>query len=158
MSDDKVSIEFTLPLDSDGFLRRACHTCEREFKWRPTPEGEESTPPPQGGYFCPYCGVEADEWSTEAQANYAIQIGMARVVDPMLEEFGKNLEKTGRRSGGLISIDVKVQHDKIDEPDPLSEDDDMRRVDFACHPAEPVKVLDEWNEPVCCLVCGQVAS
>ena len=22
-----------IPLDSDGFLRRECPTCEREFKW-----------------------------------------------------------------------------------------------------------------------------
>lgn len=28
------------PLDSDGFLRRECPTCEREFKWLPSCEGE----------------------------------------------------------------------------------------------------------------------
>ncbi len=32
MTDDKVSFGMTIPLDSDGFLRRECPTCEREFK------------------------------------------------------------------------------------------------------------------------------
>ena len=29
----EFSIEMSLPLDSDGFLRRQCPACEREFKW-----------------------------------------------------------------------------------------------------------------------------
>jgi hypothetical protein len=33
----------------------------------------------------------------------------------------------------------------------------MRRVDFLCHPAEPVKVLDDWGRPVHCLICGESA-
>ena len=32
---------------------------------------------------------------------------------------------------------------------------DMARVDFECHPTEPVKVLDDWDKPVSCLICGQ---
>jgi hypothetical protein len=35
------------------------------------------------------------------------------------------------------------------------EPNDMRRVDFRCHPAEPAKVLESWTEPVHCLICGQ---
>ena len=34
----------------------------------------------------------------------------------------------------------------------------MTRVDFACHPSEPLKVLDDWREPVRCLICGQLSS
>jgi hypothetical protein len=30
----------------------------------------------------------------------------------------------------------------------------MRRVDPACHPEEPIKVLEEWSAPVRCLICG----
>jgi hypothetical protein len=30
----------------------------------------------------------------------------------------------------------------------------MRRVDFRCHPEEPVKVLDDWNRSVHCPICG----
>ena len=57
MSDDDVALEMSMPLDSDGFLRRECPTCEREFKWFHTPEGEGTAAPIiDGGYFCPYCG------------------------------------------------------------------------------------------------------
>jgi hypothetical protein len=28
-----VSIPMSLPLDGDGFLRRECPKCERQFKW-----------------------------------------------------------------------------------------------------------------------------
>ncbi len=38
MSDDEVMLEISMPLDSDGFLRRECPTCEREFKWLHTLE------------------------------------------------------------------------------------------------------------------------
>jgi hypothetical protein len=44
------------------------------------------------------------------------------------------------------------------EPVPeLDDTDDMRRIDFACHPAEPVKVLDDWDRWVHCLICGEPA-
>ncbi len=41
MSDDEVSFRMTIPLDSDGFLRRECPTCEREFKWQPSEAEDE---------------------------------------------------------------------------------------------------------------------
>jgi hypothetical protein len=47
----EVQIPMSVPLDSDGFIRRECPTCERELKWRPTSEGEEGAPTPEGGYF-----------------------------------------------------------------------------------------------------------
>ena len=69
MSDDDVALEMSMPLDSDGFLRRECPTCEREFKWFHTPAEEGSAAPViDGGYFCPYCGVQAETntWLTQA--------------------------------------------------------------------------------------------
>jgi hypothetical protein len=45
MSDDDVTLEMSMPLDSDGFLRRECPTCEREFKWFSTPEEEGTAAP-----------------------------------------------------------------------------------------------------------------
>jgi hypothetical protein len=35
------------------------------------------------------------------------------------------------------------------------EQNDMCRVPFACHPAEPAKVLESWHSLVHCLICGQ---
>jgi hypothetical protein len=48
-----------------------------------------------------------------------------------------------------------------DEPEPvpdLEESDDMRRIDVNCHPTEPVKVLDDWDRSVHCLICGARAD
>ena len=137
MSDDDVTLEMPMPLDSDGFLRRECPTCEREFKWLYTPEDEGiAAPTIDGGYFCPYCGIQ--------------------VLGPMLKRFGDDIKGIGRSSGGMMSGEVK--YDAPDELDPLTEVDDMTRVDFECHPTEPVKVLDDWEKPVRCLICGQPKS
>jgi hypothetical protein len=150
-----VQIPMSVPLDSDGFMRRECPTCERELKWRPTPEGEEGLPVPEGGYFCPYCAVQAPtgSWWTKAQLD-AVQAKIHNeVVKPMLDDFGKSLE---RASSPHVRITSKST-DRAEEPQ-LSESDDMQRVDFSCHPEEPVKVLDGWDQPVHCMICGQPAS
>lgn len=74
----------------------------------------------------------------------------------MLNDFSRKLKKIGRQSGG--TLDVTGSRDEPEEMDPLVEEDDMRRVDFSCHPAEPVKVLDDWDGAVHCLMCGQPAG
>ncbi len=30
----------------------------------------------------------------------------------------------------------------------------MMRVDFPCHPEEPLKVSEDWDGDVACLLCG----
>ena len=35
---DEVQLSMSLPLADDGFMRRECTTCEREFKWLPSPD------------------------------------------------------------------------------------------------------------------------
>lgn len=62
-----------LPLDTDGFLRRACPGCTGEFKWRPDQpdnQGVEEAEP--GGYCCPHFGHQApaDEWNTADQNTF----------------------------------------------------------------------------------------
>ena len=160
MSDDEVTLEMSMPLDADGFLRRECPTCEREFKWLHTSEEETNAQPTvvEGGYFCPYCGVQAptDAWLTKPQAELARNIVARQVVGPMLKDFSDGLKGLGRSSGGMIS--ATVDYDEPDALDPLTEADDMTRVDFACHPSEPVKVLDDWQTAVRCLICGTPTS
>jgi hypothetical protein len=140
---DEVSIAVSIPLDSDGFLRRECPTCEREFKWWVSKDDEASTQPEAAGYCCPYCAIQAavDTWHTQAQVDYIEAIGRREVVDPLLKKAGFDI-------GGNVSA----------QPPELKEDDDMTRVDFACHPEEPVKVLDGWAKPVHCLICGMPAA
>jgi hypothetical protein len=158
MSDDEVTIGMSIPLDSDGFLRRECPTCEREFKWFPNPneeDADDAEPIPDGGYYCPYCGVQApaDAWLTQAQLSLAQNMIETQIMGPTLKGFARDIRELGRRSGGLVSASIK--YNQPEELDPLTEADDMQRVDFPCHPSEPVKVLDDWTKPVRCLICGR---
>ena len=159
MSEDRVELSMSLPLDSDGFLRRECPTCEREFKWLHGSEGDEEVAQVRdGGYFCPYCGVQAppNSWHTQAQIALANNTVATEAVGPMLEDFGRDMGSIGRRSGGFVSATFK--YDPPERMDPLTEVDDMRRIDFSCHPSEPVKVLDDWQKEVHCLLCGTVTK
>lgn len=158
MSDYEVTVGMSVPLDSDGFLRRECPTCEREFKWQPTVDDNvESTEAPDGGYFCPYCAIQSplDSWLTPAQIELAQSIVATEIVGPMLKDFTRDTNRMGRRSGGMFKI--SASSNSPDEMDPLTEADDMKRIDFMCHPIEPVKVLDDWDGQVHCLICGETA-
>jgi hypothetical protein len=154
--DANVALGLSLPLDSDGFLRRECPTCEREFKWFPSSDDDEPGPAPDGGYFCPYCGIQAPEgqWFTKAQVELAENLVATHVVGPMLKDFVREVNRVGGRAG---VVSVTGEYEAPDEIEPLTEADDMKRVDFHCHPVEPVKVLDDWDGPVNCLVCGETA-
>lgn len=143
-----------VPLDSDGFLRRECPTCERELKVRPALGEEEPVQPLEGGYFCPYCGVQAppNSWFTKAQIQSAHSVVVNEVLNPMLKKFSDDIGSIARRSGGLVS--ARVSHQTPEKSPQLTEDDDMKVVTFTCHPAEPVKVLDDWSGPAMCFACG----
>jgi hypothetical protein len=145
----------SLPLDADGFLRQECPTCEREFKVWPSQHDDDPTPVADGGYFCPYCGIQAEvgAWFTKAQVELALEIAQREVVAPMLRKFAQDL---GRQTSGIIS--AKVSIDSSPEPQTLTEDDDMRRVDFSCHPNDPLKVADDWCGSVRCLICGATST
>lgn len=138
-----------MPLDEDGFLRRECPSCEREFKWRPTPDHEESEPAPAEGYCCPYCAERApiDHWWTRDQLDYAQGLAVSEVLGPELERLERRADPDA-----FISLEVTVN--TPGKPEPLREPNDMRRVDFDCHPKEPVKVAEDWPASVHCLICG----
>lgn len=153
--DEEITLGMSLPLDSGDFLRRECPTCEREFKWLPSIDENEATEPiVDGGYFCPYCGVQAptNAWLTHAQVSLAQNMVATDILGPMFKSFADDIEGMGRRSGGIIS--ARVDYEEPEKLDPLTEPDDMKRVDFACHPLEPLKVLDDWSKAVHCLICG----
>lgn len=158
VSERELSV--SLPLDSDGFLRRECPTCERKFKWLPSEETEgesEVAPVSAGGYYCPYCAIQAppDEWWTQAQLELVNSLVSKEIVEPELQKLERSFRDISRRSGGFIGASVET--DLPPETDPLVEVDDMRRVDFPCHPSEPLKVLEDWTREVHCLICGAPA-
>lgn len=153
--DEEIRLSLTLPLDSEGFLRRECPTCEREFKWKPGQEdAAESAAVPNGGYFCPYCAIQAppDSWNTSAQVALVHSVVSREVINPMLDDFGRELDDIAHGSGGMLS--VTSSGDPVDELTQLTELDDMRLVEFSCHVSEPVKVLEDWDRQVHCLICA----
>ena len=152
MGDGDIELAVSFPLDGDGFLRRECPTCERELKWLNSAEGE-AEPVPDGGMFCPYCAIQASGgWETKPQGELIEATALREVVGPEIEKLKRSLGDLG---GG---VSASVDADLPDQPDPLTEGDDMRRVDFSCHPREPVKVLDDWQRPVHCLICGTASA
>ncbi len=154
--DEEFSTSMSVPLDSDGFLRRECPTCEREFKWLPASddaeEDQETPSASENGYYCPYCKAQAspDAWFTKAQIEQAKAVLTREFVEPELMKFKETTEQSA--AGGFLDISVDV--DTPDDPPSLTEPDDMRRIDFPCHSQEPVKVLEDWSEPVHCMICG----
>ncbi len=155
MSDVDVPLSF--PLDSDGFLRRACPSCMRDFKWLPSESSDDSdAEPPQ--YFCPYCGISApaDQWFTEEQVKYIQDEVMEQVIGPSLDDLSESMRDVERSSGGLIKMGL--ERPERTAAAPIFEPDDMRRVEFECHPSEPVKIVDSWNRDVHCLICGQATD
>jgi len=158
MSEDVVHLSLALPLDSDRFLRRQCSTCEREFKLRPTSGDETVIPVPDGGYYCPYCGIQAspDSWFTQAQIGLVRSTAISEVLAPGVDDFRRSLESGNRKRNVVVKTTVNFDESQLSEP--LTELDDMKRVDFLCHPSEPLKVLDDWSAPVHCLFCGTTSS
>lgn len=145
--DDEILVPISVPLDSDGFLRRKCPTCENEFKWCPS---DESASPDQ--YFCPLCGEPApvDEWWTEAQQEYGL-----RAVGPAIDETLK--DALDGAFSGIKGMEFEMNEDfsfDIPDPEPLSEPDDMVIVVPPCHPKEPLKVPEDLRPPIHCLICG----
>lgn len=147
-----MEIGFTLPLD-EGFLRRECPACERQFKWfsDDTDNRPDDAEDPDV-YFCPYCGVTAthDEWWTPAHLEYASGMAAGPVIDKVtrtMEDALKPLNKSGFVTG-------TVRGETAPAPDELHEPNDMVVVEPPCHYWEPLKVDEEWTDPFFCLVCG----
>lgn len=160
MSDEKMLLHVAFPLDSDGFLRRECPTCGREFKWMHTPDDQETVQiaVADGGYYCPYCGVQAETntWLTQAQVEFARSAVANQAMERVVESLRHTLDNIGRSSGGSIRTS-HGSNNRSDEPDPLTEVDDMRLASFACHPTEPLKIADDWQRETHCLICGQTS-
>lgn len=136
-----MELSVSLPVDKSGFLRRECPTCERQFKWfhGSTKDRPDDFLEPEN-YFCPYCGVPSghDTWWTPAQLDYA----RASVMGPISRYIGSELGSSSKVN----------DHDV---PDPLVEPDDMMMVEPPCHPFEPLKMADDWDAPLHCLMCGE---
>jgi hypothetical protein len=150
-----MEFSVSIPLDADGYLRRECPTCNRQFKWfngRTEDTPADWVDPDE--FFCPYCAAPAatSAWFTEEQASYVGQVMAGHAGDYLRGEL-EDLARGINRQGGLIKMTVSEDGDST-LPPPLSEPNDMIAVAPPCHPFEPLKVLEGWSDPLHCLVCG----
>lgn len=143
---DEISIPISLPLDEDGFLRRECPTCEREFKCLVSQDEDDARPAPPSGYHCPYCSVQAPpgSWWTKAQVEAAQALAYQEVVGPELEKLRRSIDQLNRSGGGLFDISAKLEVSDEPEEPPMDETgiDDMHRCQgrLKTHPLGPVEI------------------
>ncbi len=151
--DDEYEIEVSvdIPSDSDGFIRRECPHCMRQFKWHDGPANEDAEQYPAADtYNCPLCGQPAgvDSWTTQEQVELAQQAAMPQIMGLLNDE----LESMFR---GVKGLTYKRGNDELpDESVPLTEPEDMVIVASPCHGYEPVKIPEKHTGPLYCLVCG----
>lgn len=143
-------IKMPLPLDKDGFLRRECPNCERQFKWFLSENNTNEIDISE--YHCPYCGEHADNWWTKEQLEYATNYASTKIVAPKLDKFAKDIKRLNKPDG-FVHFDVKNQPQP--QLPPLQEPNDMRKVIPPCHPNEPIKIYEDWQNLVFCLICGR---
>lgn len=149
--DDEYQIQISVPLDTDGFLRRECPHCMRQFKWHDGPANEEAERHARPeAYSCPLCGQPAgdDSWYTPGQVELIEQSAMPLahgLVQGELESMFRGMKNVKYERGDAEPADV---------PEPLTEPDDMTIVTSPCHDYEPVKVPEDHTGPLYCLVCG----
>jgi endogenous inhibitor of DNA gyrase (YacG/DUF329 family) len=149
--DDEYEIQVSVPLDSDGFLRRECPHCMRQFKWHNGPANEEAEQHARpAAYSCPLCGQPSadDSWNTPEQVNLIEKAAMPFALGLVQDE----LETMFR---GMKGVEYKRGHEEpVELADPMFEPDDMTIVSSPCHGYEPVKVPEDHTGPLYCLICG----
>jgi hypothetical protein len=176
MSEIRMNLSF--PLDDDGFFRRECTFCCKEFKV--LLEKEELTDLSQKGvdsfmlegkeeetnltesesseteFTCPYCGqrTPSNSWWTQEQLAYVGIVAkniMAKIVN---ENLIRPLERTFRRSSaGMVSIRFEGKEMEQQEPWISPEVNDMEIFDLPCCQRK-IKIEENWLDKVYCFFCG----
>ncbi|KAA3639701.1 MAG: hypothetical protein DWP92_04250 [Armatimonadetes bacterium] len=144
----------SIPLDADGYLRRECPNCIRQFKWfsGETDDRPTGTIDPTE-YTCPYCGIAAptSDWWTQEQLDYAVGMAGPAVTQEATSMLKKEIGKINRRSS---FIKMEVSSRSAPTPGPMAEPNNMVMKHSPCHGWEPIKVSDDWHAALHCLVCG----
>lgn len=176
MSTIEKNISF--PLDDEGFFRRECPLCCREFKVlleneelndikqkgidsfmieqseknAQSEEGDE----PDREFTCPYCGQSSsiNSWWTEEQNAYIkvyVENIMAKLVNEnLIRPLKRNF---GKSSSGLISLEFKGDEIRQKEPWISPESNDMEIFNLPCCNRK-LKIKEEWKDKVYCFFCG----
>lgn len=176
MSEIRTNLPF--PLDDDGFFRRECPFCRKEFKF--LLEKEELTDLAQKGidsfmieakeetidldeselseaeFTCSYCGQKApsDRWWTQEQLIY-VSIVTKNIIAKMINEnFIRPLKRNFQKpSSSMVSIRFEGKGMEQQEPWISPEVNDMEIFDLPCCKRK-IKIEDNWIDVVYCFFCG----
>jgi hypothetical protein len=108
---DELSISVSLPTDSRGLIGRECPSCGQYFKLKP------GTGLPVDDCRCPYCdhSDEAGSFATREQLEYAKSVALNEVnrsvIAPMMQRWGRELERSTRNS--FIKLSVRYRYQPI---------------------------------------------
>jgi hypothetical protein len=168
-----IKIRISLPLDKDGFLRRECPLCCREFKLlleekelgdlaqrrldsfllEEKEDNSDDVDDQQKEYICPYCSQSSPDnsWWTKEQLAYINIFAkniMAKLlndhlIDPLHRKFGSN-------SGPLR---FKGKRMEMQDPWISLELNDMSIFELPCC-RRKMKIYDDWKGKVYCFFCG----
>jgi len=146
------SYSVPIPLDNDGFLRRQCPNCSKEFKWHdgPTEDRPDDVVDPDV-YYCPRCGVSSPpgHWNTREQESFIEEWMQGPIFREASDEIGKML-------GNMKGVTYTENYEnEPGVPESLHEPNDMVILMSPCHSWEPIKVPQGATGRVYCLVCGE---
>jgi hypothetical protein len=157
----------SLPVDSQGFVRRECPHCRRQFKVRGGPTDGATVQRYLGRHllfenhheiarddcelYCVYCGKSAptDEWCTPQQRAW-----MEKVADVLSKEIRYETLQAPMRNLSLnpgVTFVAVPPAERL--PEMRVESDDLRRGSFFCC-VEDVKIETHWVQPSFCPGCG----
>jgi len=151
-----MRIPMVLPLN-EGFLRRECPHCERQFKVRvQQPDDvleEHELTELELTNFCPLCHepAPANTWWTKEQIEYQNQVTTAAVSDELHGMLTRTFAGLNQPRGPFR---VEIERNEVEEPKSLDEPHDMIRVDPPCHQETPLKIPVTWGRDVACFECG----
>lgn len=172
---NEIAMNISVPLDDDGFFRRECPFCQREFKILLEKkdltqitqmgidsfmvESEEEIDLEDSSFLepdfnCPYCGqwASSDSWWTQEQLAFigiiAKNIAAKIVNDNLIKPLKKEFGSSTSRIISFEGQEMKQQELWISP-----EINDMSIFDLPCCQRK-IKVIDDWTSGINCYFCG----
>ena len=171
MSEIRRNLHF--PIDDDGFFRRECPFCRKEFKVllekeelldlaqkylysfmierKEETKDLEDSERSETEFICPYCGQRAssDSWWTQEQVAY-VGVVAKNIMPKRVNENLIRKKTFGRPNSGMISMRFEAEQQ---EPWISPEVNDMEIFDLPCCQRK-IKIEDDWIGVVHCFFCG----
>jgi hypothetical protein len=92
-----------------------------------------------------------NQWWTDEQVEFMQGLIGNEVMKTAADTLRPAAERINRAKG-LIRMTVEVPD--VNPPAPLFEPNDMIAVASPCHPLAPIKVYEDWMDPLYCIIDG----